>query len=186
MRVIAGRYRSRILQAPAGARLRPTSDKLRGTLFNVLAAATKLEGTVWLDLYAGSGAIGIEALSRGARQVYFVESARPAAAAIRANLKALGVEEGYEVLEQPAEKALRRLDAEAVAADVVFLDPPYDDEEAYAEVLGFLSQSRLLGPRSIAVAEHRKQHDPGGRFGALQRYRELRQGDAVLSFYRLA
>lgn len=184
MRVIAGKYRSRSLEAPRGADVRPTSDKLRGTLFNVLAAAIALEDTVWLDVYAGSGAVGIEALSRGARQVYFVESARPAVAVIRQNLKSLGVVAGWQVLEQPAMRALRRLDGEAVSADVVFLDPPYDDADAYEQALGFLSQSRLLKPETIVVAEHDKRFDPGERFGGLTRYRKLKQGDAVLSFYK--
>jgi 16S rRNA (guanine966-N2)-methyltransferase len=186
MRVIAGKYRSRSLQAPAGADVRPTSDKLRGTLFNVLAAAVELEGTVWLDVYAGSGAVGIEAISRGARQVYFVDSAKSAAAIIRQNLKSLGVEAGWQVLEQPAVRALRQLDAEAISADVIFLDPPYDDAEAYEQALGFLSQSRLLKPETIVIAEHDKRFDPGARFGGLIRYRELKQGDAVLSFYKTA
>src|SRR5438067_247444 len=130
MRVIAGKYRSRPLAAPRGAAVRPTSDKLRGTLFNVLAAAigaTGLEGTLWLDVYAGSGAVGIEALSRGARQVYFVDSAKASVSAIRKNLAAMEIESGWQVLEQPAVRALRQLDSEAVSADVVFLDPPYND-----------------------------------------------------------
>src|SRR3954471_18792155 len=189
MRVIAGKFRSRPLDAPPGANVRPTSDKLRGTLFNVLTAAlqpTGLEGTVWLDVYAGSGAIGSEALSRGARQVYFVESARPAVLVIRKNLQSLKIASGWQVLEQPAVRALRQLDAEAVSADVVFLDPPYDDAEAYEQSLSFLSQSRLLKPQTIVVAEHTKHFDPGGQFGGLLRYRELKQGDAVLSFYRTA
>ena len=186
MRVIAGKFRSRPLDAPPGADVRPTSDKLRGTLFNVLAAAMGLEETVWLDVFAGSGAVGIEALSRGARQVYFVESARAAVNVIRKNLRSLKVEAGWQIIEQPAAKALRQLDAEAVSADVVFLDPPYNDAEAYEQALGFLAQSRLLTSKTIVVAEHDKHFDPGARFGALVRYRELKQGDAVLSFYRLA
>jgi 16S rRNA (guanine966-N2)-methyltransferase len=184
LRIIAGKFRSRQVQVPGGD-IRPTSDKLRGTLFNVLAAAIPLEDTVWLDVYAGSGAVGIEALSRGARQVYFVESVRSSAAVIRNNVKSLGLAEGWQVLEQPAARALRQLDAEAVSADVVFLDPPYDDAEAYEESLGFLSQSRLLKPETVVVAEHSKRMEPGAKFGALTRYRELKQGDAILSFYRL-
>jgi 16S rRNA (guanine966-N2)-methyltransferase len=185
MRVIAGRFRSRQLQMPRGD-VRPTTDMLRETLFNVLVSALEVEGSVWLDVFAGSGAVGIEALSRGARQVYFVDSTRGAAAAIRANLGSLHVEEGWQVIQQPAMKALRQLDSEAVSADVVFLDPPYADAEAYEEALGFLAQSRLLKPESVVVAEHSKRFDPGARFGGLLRYRELKQGDATLSFYRLA
>ena len=183
MRVIAGKYRSRQLRSLRSLDLRPTSDRLRETLFNVLAR--QLEGSVWLDLYAGTGAVGIEALSRGARRVYFVESSSKAAAVLRQNLRSLGIEGGYEVLERDAEQALRLLDSQAVSCDVCFLDPPYRLQQAYADVLGFLGQSRLLKPSSVVVAEHDKHFDTGGKFGALEGYRELRQGDAVLSFYRL-
>lgn len=182
MRVIAGRFRSRKLEAPPGVSTRPTSDRLRETLFNVLAPS--LADTVFLDLYAGSGAVGIEALSRGARQVYFAESDRKAARAIRDNLKSLGIEEGVEVMEREVIVALRLLDSQAVRCDIAFLDPPYGSHGAYEQVLGFLSQSRLLHAGSTVVAEHDKHFDPGDTQGALQRYRTLKQGDAVLSFYR--
>jgi len=171
------------LRSLRGMDVRPTTDRLRETLFNVLAP--QVENSVWLDLYAGTGAVGIEALSRGARTVYFVEASRKAVAVIRQNLRSLAIERGYEVLEREAEPALRLLDSLAVSCDVCFLDPPYRMEQAYAEVLGFLGESRLLKPSSIVVAEHEKHFDPGGTFGALERYRELRQGDAVLSFYRI-
>lgn len=187
MRVIAGKYRSRPLRAPRGLDIRPTSDRLRETLFSVLTGGNPdaLADTVWLDIFAGTGAVGIEALSRGARAVYFVESARAAAAAIRQNLKSLGIEEGFEVNERDAVAALRQLDAAAIACDCCFLDPPYADTGAYEEVLGFLSQSRLLKPASLVIAEHARRADPGDRFGALARYRRLDQGDGALSFYRL-
>ncbi|MEO6119434.1 MAG: 16S rRNA (guanine(966)-N(2))-methyltransferase RsmD [Terriglobales bacterium] len=184
MRIIAGRFRSRKLEAPPGVTTRPTSDRLRETLFNVLAPA--LAETVFLDLYAGSGAVGMEAISRGARQVYFAESDRKAARVIRDNLKFLGIDEGVELLEREVTGALRLLDSQAVRCDVVFLDPPYGSHGAYAQVLGFLAQSRLLHAGSIVIAEHDKHFDPGDSAGALQRYRTLKQGDAVLSFYRLA
>ena len=184
MRVIAGQYRSRRLAAPEGIETRPTSDRLRETLFNVVAPA--VADSVWLDLFAGSGAVGIEALSRGARTVYFVESAARAARAIRDNLASLGIEEGFEVIERDAATALRMLDSQAVACDFCFLDPPYRKMGDYEQVLGFLSQSRLLRPESLVIAEHDKHFDPGEAFGSLRRQRVLRQGDAVLSFYRLA
>lgn len=184
MRVIAGKYRSRRLAAPEGIETRPTSDRLRETLFNVVAPA--VADSVWLDLFAGSGAVGIEALSRGARTVYFVESAARAARAIRDNLASLGIEEGFEVIERDAATALRMLDSQAVACDFCFLDPPYRKMGDYEQVLGFLSQSRLLRPESLVIAEHDKHFDPGEAFGSLRRQRVLRQGDAVLSFYRLA
>ncbi len=186
MRIIAGQYRSRPLHAPRGRDVRPTSDRLRETLFNVLTAGNPaaLAASVWLDLFAGSGAVGLEALSRGARRVYFVESSRTAAATIRRNLKALGIAEGYELHERPVGLALRQLDAAGVVADVCFLDPPYADAAAYHETLEFLAQSRVLGAAGIAVAEHDQRFDPGEACGELRRYRHLTQGDAALSFYR--
>jgi 16S rRNA (guanine(966)-N(2))-methyltransferase RsmD len=183
MRVIAGQYRSRTLSAPAGAETRPTSDRLRETLFNVVAAS--VPGSVWLDLFAGSGAVGIEALSRGARMVYFVENSSRAAKVIRKNLADLAIEDGFEIQEREVIKAVHSLDAAAVVADFCFLDPPYRDEDAYEQTLGFLSQSRLLTPNSVVIAEHEKHSDLLDRYGALERTRRLQQGDAVLSFYKL-
>jgi 16S rRNA (guanine(966)-N(2))-methyltransferase RsmD len=184
MRIIAGKYRSRRLIAPEGMQTRPTSDRLRETLFNVVAPS--LSDSVWVDLFAGSGAVGIEALSRGAQTVYFVESAARAARVIRQNLASLGVEEGFEVIEREAATALRMLDSQAVVCDFCFLDPPYREMADYEQILGFLSQSRLLKPESLVIAEHDKHFDPGDVFGSLRRQRALRQGDAVLSFYRRA
>jgi 16S rRNA (guanine966-N2)-methyltransferase len=181
MRVIAGKYRSRRLVAPAGAQTRPTSDRLRETLFNVVAAS--VEDSAWLDLFAGTGAVGIEALSRGARTVHFVESSSRAARAIRSNLATLEISQDAEVMEREAVVALRMLDAQAVLFDFCFLDPPYRKLDDYEQVLSFLSQSRLLKPASLVIAEHDKHFDPGEVFGALRRRRQLRQGDAVLSFY---
>lgn len=181
MRVIAGRYKSRRLEAPPGMATRPTSDRLRETLFNVVAP--HIQDSVWLDLFAGSGAVGIEALSRGARSVSFVESSSAAARTIRKNLRSLDIEEGFEVIEREAGTALRMLDAQAVSYDFCFLDPPYRKMGDYEQILGFLSQSRLITPESEVIAEHDKHFDPGNEFGSLRRHRVLRQGDAVLSFY---
>ena len=185
MRIIAGAYRSRPLRSLPGLDLRPTSDRLRETLFNVLAAAGELEGSVCVDLFAGTGAVGIEALSRGARQVYFVESVKKHARLLRENLTALGIHSGYEVQEREVAQALPLLESTGVVCDYCFLDPPYRMRGSYERTLGFLAQSKLLQPSSVVVAEHEKRFDPGERFGALVRYRKLEQGDAGLSFYRL-
>src|SRR5580698_421662 len=123
MRVIAGQYRSRPLSAPRGLDTRPTSDRLRETLFNVLAP--RIEGSVFVDLYAGSGAVGIEALSRGAREAIFVENAEPALKAIRQNLSSLGIKGAYTLEPRSAAAALKRLAASNRTAGLVFLDPPY-------------------------------------------------------------
>jgi 16S rRNA (guanine(966)-N(2))-methyltransferase RsmD len=186
MRIIAGQYRSRPIKSLPGLELRPTSDRLRETLFNVLASAGAIEGSVWLDLYAGTGAVGIEALSRGARQVYFVESAKKHARLLRENLASLGIDSGFEVQEREAAQALPLLETTGAVCDYCFLDPPYNHRGNYERTLGFLAQARILQPSTIVIAEHEKKFEPGERFGALVRFRKLDQGDAALSFYRLA
>ena len=133
MRVIAGKFRSRPLHSLRGLDLRPTADRLRETLFNVLGAGNPaaFEGKVWLDLFAGTGAVGIEALSRGAARVYFVESSRAAAGLIQRNLDSLGVDAGFEVVKEEVIRALRNLEARNVTANFIFLDPPYRMEKIY-------------------------------------------------------
>jgi len=187
MRVIAGKYRGRPLRSLRGNDTRPTSDRLRETLFNVLTAGNPagLEGTVWLDLFAGTGAVGIEALSRGARQVYFVETSPAAAKVIEQNLQSLGIEQGYRILRDDLAGILWRLKREHVSADVVFLDPPYRMQQAYEESLTALADSSLVWAMSLVIAEHEKKFDPGGEFKSLMRVRKITQGNAALSFYRI-
>ena len=186
MRVIAGKYRSRPLRSLRGMDLRPTSDRLRETLFNVLTRGDPeaLLGTVWLDLFAGTGAVGIEALSRGAKEVHFVESSPAAAEAIRKNLENLGIRDGFRIVRQELPPALGRMEREGVRADVVFIDPPYRMRDAYGQTLKALAGSSLIGATSVLIAEHEKKFDPGGEFAALARFRILEQGNAGLSFYR--
>jgi 16S rRNA (guanine966-N2)-methyltransferase len=188
MRVIGGKYRSRRLRSLPGLDLRPTSDRLRETLFDVLSAGdpTALEGTVWIDLFAGTGAVGIEALSRGAKMVYFVDSSSRTAELIRANLEPLKAEADFNILRQDFMPALQKIESMAVPADFVFLDPPYAMEELYKRVLDRLSKSPALKPGGLVIAEHQKRFDPSESFGNLQRTRKLLQGDAALSFYRRA
>jgi 16S rRNA (guanine(966)-N(2))-methyltransferase RsmD len=186
MRVIAGKYRSRLLQSLPGLDIRPTADRLRETLFNVLAAGNPeaLEDTIWADFYAGTGAVGVEALSRGAAKIYFVESSTPATALIRKNLRSLDIEKGFEILRLDAIRALKNLNDRKVIADYIFLDPPYHLAEEYGRLLTALSESQMVSSDSLVIAEHQKKFDPGEGFGALTRYRKLVQGDAALSFYR--
>jgi 16S rRNA (guanine(966)-N(2))-methyltransferase RsmD len=187
MRVIAGKYKGRPLRSLRGTDIRPTSDRLRETLFNVLIAGNPaaLEGTVWLDLFAGTGAVGIEALSRGARQAYFVENSPPAAKLIEQNLQSLGITGGYKILRDDLAGIIWRLQREHFAADVVFLDPPYRLRQAYESTLTALAESSLVWAMSVVIAEHEKKFDPGDEFGSLRRIRKLTQGNTVLSFYRI-
>ena len=188
MRVISGKYRSRPLRWLRGMCVRPTSDRLRETLFNVLTAGNPaaLEGSIWLDLFAGTGAIGIEALSRGAKQVYFVEQSAPAAEAIRANLQSLGIASGFKILQDELPRTFWRMERQHVAADVVFVDPPYRMQDVYAKTLRALADSSLVWAMSVVIAEHEKKFDPGEEFGHLRRFRHLVQGSSALSFYRMS
>jgi 16S rRNA (guanine966-N2)-methyltransferase len=183
MRVIAGQFRSRTLRSLPGMDIRPTLDRLREALFNILTAGDRsaLEGSVWMDLYAGTGAVGIEAISRGASMVYFVESDAGAADLIRSNLQSLKVESGFQILKKDATRAVRGLSS---PVDYVFLDPPYDLEDEYQRTLSALAASVLLKPGTTVIAEHARRNDPGQDFAGLERYRKLEQGDAGLSFYR--
>jgi 16S rRNA (guanine(966)-N(2))-methyltransferase RsmD len=182
MRIIAGTFRSRTLEAPAGLATRPTSDRLRETLFNVLSP--RMAGARFLDLYAGSGAVGLEALSRGAGHVDFVERAEPALRALRANLARLGVAAGFRIHGAGVGAVLRKMKPGA-AFDVVFLDPPYDAAQEYAATLGLLggAAAGLLAEGAAVIAEHRRKERLEDTYGALARTRLLEQGDAALSFY---
>ena len=188
MRVIAGTYRSRILRSLKGLELRPTSDRLRETLFNVLGP--DIVGSRFIDLFAGTGAIGIEALSRGASEVIFIENHKPAATLIRRNLESLGIRKGAMVLPTDAIRGLGKLAPveknKTSQYNYVFLDPPYAAAADYARVLESLGWGSLLAPGGLVIAEHRRSFELPEVAGALHCYRVLKQGDAALSFYRRA
>lgn len=193
MRVIAGTYRSRRLQTLRGTALRPSSDRLRETLFNILGAA--IEGALFVDLFAGSGAVGIEALSRGARGAIFVENHPAGAALISRNLASLGIPTAAhlasrktfagsaEILRMDAMDALERLAERGARVDFVFADPPYANTRAYGDILTFLGESDLLARGGRVIAEHRRNRELPGVAGRLERTRLLEQGDSALSFY---
>jgi 16S rRNA (guanine966-N2)-methyltransferase len=187
MRVISGKYGGRILRSLSGQDIRPTSDRLRETLFNVLTAGNPaaLDGTVWMDVFAGTGAVGIEALSRGAKQVYFVENSDRAARLIERNLESLSIKEGFKILHDDLASILWRSKRQHVVADVVFLDPPYHKREAYKETLEAIADSNLVWAMSVVIAQHEKQFELSGEYGSLGRFRKLVQGNNVLSFYRI-
>jgi 16S rRNA (guanine966-N2)-methyltransferase len=186
MRIIGGTYRSRILRSLKGLALRPTSDRLRETLFNVLAK--NIAGARFVDLFAGTGAVGIEALSRGAAEVVFVEKHAPAVALIRKNLGSLGVRANTTVFAMDALRGLEKLASLSkpgdTPSDLIFLDPPYAAVEEYKSVLRFLGAAAFLTAGSIVIVEHRRTVEMPENVGALLRVRTLKQGDACLSFYR--
>lgn len=184
MRVIAGKFRSRLLKSPGTLLLRPTSDRLRETLFNILGPS--VADSLFVDLYAGTGAIGIEAISRGARETVFVESHAATARLLVQNLAALGIRDGAELITADAVRGLEKIAARRRIADFIFLDPPYEEEDEYVRVLGFLDASHLVAPRGIVIVEHSSKMELPERFARLECRRLLEQGDAALSFYRLA
>jgi 16S rRNA (guanine(966)-N(2))-methyltransferase RsmD len=184
MRVIAGTYRSRKLKGPGKLRLRPTSDRLRETLFNILGPS--IEDSLFVDLYAGTGAIGIEAVSRGARLAILVEAHAATARLTCENLESLGIRGSAEVIQADAIQALDKLAARHLMADFVFLDPPYKDAGEHLKVLEYLDTAHLVAPYGLVIVEHHHKTELPGRFTRLERTRLLEQGDAAVSFYGLA
>ena len=172
MRVIAGEFRSRRLKSLPGMATRPTPDRLRETLFDILAP--RLEGATFADAYAGTGAVGIEALSRGASHAYFLERNRAALEVLRQNLASLGLEGRATVLMGPVQLTIGRC-----RADIVFLDPPYELEKEYASTLEALAAA----PPPLVVVQHPVRRGPADSYGALTRTRIVKQGDNALSFY---
>jgi len=183
VRVIAGQFKSRKLKTLDGRATRPTSDRLKETLFNLLQ--DRIEGAVFLDCFAGSGSIGIEALSRGAAMVVFVEALPGAVQTIRQNLALLGetARERSRVVSRKADAGLMCLERSRLKFDIVFVDPPYADAEQYPSVFQQLQQRELLNDEALVVAEHSKFQALATRVGHLERRRELRQGDSVLSLF---
>jgi 16S rRNA (guanine966-N2)-methyltransferase len=172
MRVIAGSLRSRRLKSVPGYDTRPTPDRLRETLFNILAP--RIEGTVFLDGYAGTGAVGIEALSRGASRAIFIERSRAALVVLRQNLLALGLLPAANVITGKVASVLSQY-----TADIVFLDPPYEQEREYAACLEVLGAT----PTPLVVVQHALRFELSETWGGLRRVRLVRQGDNALSFF---
>jgi len=186
MRVIAGKYRGRKLKSPPSIQTRPTSDRLRETLFNILAP--RIEGSRFLDLCAGTGAVGIEALSRGAASVIFVDRSRTMSALVAANVDSLEVTgTKIEIVAAEASEFLRRhVKHQAEPFHIIFFDPPYAED--YEAVLGFIGEhvAEILQADGIVIVEHHKKNLLADQFQTLTRYRELSQGDSVLGFYQVA
>jgi 16S rRNA (guanine966-N2)-methyltransferase len=182
MRVIAGALKGRTLQTPAWEGLRPTSDKLRETLFNVLAP--RIEGARVLDGYAGTGAIGIEALSRGASHVTFVERDPRAVRLIAENLRRCGVADRYAIIRAELNKTRRRRpDRGEAAYDVIILDPPYGVTEL---MQALVAAEALMSTSTLLVIEHAKRDVAPARSGRLVLTRSLTSGDSALAFYTVA
>lgn len=177
MRIIGGQARGRVIRLPAGAPIRPTTDRIRKSLFDILPP---LQGTLFLDLFAGSGSVGLEALSRGVGRAYFVEREVSLAEVIRGNLRTLDCEAQAEVIVADARKGMGRLAGRGIRFGVLFADPPYD-RGCVAEVCAGLAGGGLLAVDGIAVIQHsirESLHPPAGLAIADQR----RYGDTLLTF----
>lgn len=185
MRVIAGTYKGRRLKSPPSQEVRPTSDRLRETLFNVIAP--KIASTRFLDLCAGSGAVGIEALSRGASSATFVDQSRKMCGLVQANLDLCKVpKDQTEVVNMAADAYLKKVTSRKPDPwNIIFFDPPY--KENYISVLRLVGDNAngLLKNNGLLIAEHHHKNELPAEAGHLRRVRVLKQGDSALSFYQL-
>lgn len=180
MRIIAGKCRGRRLKGPEGLDLRPTGDRLKESLFNILTPL--LNNAVFMDVFGGTGAIGIEALSRGARQVVFIENTVEGCRLIRKNLELCGISAGYRILQKDAFMAMRALARERFKANIIFFDPPYDFEP-YRDLLGIVFRKLLLAKPSRVIIEHQRKAVLPEAGEGFRRTRIVRQGDHCLSFF---
>ena len=190
---MAGKYGSRILKSVGDLELRPTSDRLRETLFNVIGDSVM--GAIFVDCYAGTGAVGIEALSRGARQVIFIEKHGATAGLVRANLMLLDVNMSMargavseaELMNTDARRGLTQLAERAAHANFVFMDPPYGDMRQCLKLLERIAEQRiaerLLAARGMLILEHAARDKVPEDLGVVHRTRILKQGDSALSFF---
>jgi 16S rRNA (guanine(966)-N(2))-methyltransferase RsmD len=183
MRVIAGSQKGRRLAGPSSARLRPTSDRVKEALFSILGDG--IVGARFLDLYAGTGAIGIEALSRGAREAAFVESDPASLRVLRTNLDRCGVAASAAIHPYSAARFVRRRSPEAVPYDVVFADPPYDHTDGWSKLLPALAQNAIVRDGSTVILEHHTKLSVPPHIGRLSRLRQYRYGDTTLSVFGL-
>ena len=180
MRVIGGIYGGRRLRTAEGLKVRPTSDRLREALFNILAP--QIEDARFLDICAGSGAVGIEALSRGASHAAFIDHSRRACSVIEDNLESLGIADQTNIINREATAALARLIGESREFDIIFFDPPYASK-TYLQVMKLLGTGPLLVSNGMVIVEHRAKMPPEAEYGELRVYREVKQGESALAFY---
>ena len=181
MRIISGAFRGRRLRGPRATDVRPTSDRLKQTLFDILGGSVR--GSVFLDGFAGTGSVGLEAISRGASEVVFIESAPESVKLIRQNLADCGVRSGFRIVQRDVFAALRELGREGFLADTFFFDPPYA-WEPYRDLLGLVFTSGMAGTDTFVIIEHRSKSDVPEFEGGGRRVRTVAQGDKGLSFYR--
>lgn len=177
LRVIAGAHKGCRLKTPTWEGLRPTSDRLRETLFNVVRP--RIEGARVLEGYAGTGALGIEAISRGAASVTFIDDDHRAQALVAENLARCGIENGYVIIRASVARGIETLEAAGQVFDLVLLDPPYDLDPARA----LSGVEALMAPDALLVLEHGRRQPVPAEAGRLRLDRDLKSGDGALAFY---
>ncbi len=182
MRIISGEYKGRRLLGPRGVELRPTSDRLKETLFNIIGPG--IAGSILLDVFAGTGAIGLEALSRHAREAVFIESDREAVRLVRRNVEHCGITSGYRILQGDVFTSFRELAREGFTADIAFLDPPYN-WGPYEDLISTLSRTRIVRAGSLVVVEHHRKAALPESGPGFRRTRVVKQSDKCLSFYQM-
>jgi 16S rRNA (guanine(966)-N(2))-methyltransferase RsmD len=185
MRVISGKAKGRKLKVPRldrGRRVRPLTDQVKEALFNILGP--KVPESYFLDLFAGTGAVGIEALSRGAKLAIFVELDRKVIGTIRENLELTGLFDSAEIYSLDVLRAIKALDKKGSKFDIVFIGAPYGSP-VLEQALELLSTTGLINMGGVVVAEHRNKHEIAEAFNELKKFRDARYGDTVLSFYKI-
>lgn len=182
MRVIAGYARGKRLKAPSGLHTRPITDMIKEALFNVWGP--DIFKAKVLDLFAGSGSVGIEALSRGAAQTVFVDNDKNAIKTIGENLKNCGFENGYELYHNDVFRALDILARSRRCFDYIYVDPPFTNDHIFDQVMIVLGKAELLDHEGILVIRTRRQRELENSFGKLTKYREKNYGESTLHYYR--
>ncbi len=183
MRVIAGKAKGKRLKAPPGMSTRPVTDMIKEAFFNVIGAGIK--NVVFLDLFAGSGSMGIEALSRGAQKAIFIDKSHQAVKTILKNLKECGFREGYEVYCSDVFKALDILQKRKLRFEYVFVDPPFADEEIFSKIMPALDRADVLTERGILVIRTRRKKNLQAQLNRLKKYRVNEYGESILHYFCL-
>lgn len=181
MRIITGFAKGRKLKCPPGKNIRPTSDRVKESLFNILGS--KVTDSIFLDLFAGTGNIGIEALSRGARFCYFVDNSTISIKYIKENLSILGLIKNFKIIQKDANEAVEIFKENIIRFDIIYIDPPYY-KNLINEILKKISMYKLLNKNGLIVAEHHKNDILFDSYETLKKIRTQKYGETILSFYK--
>lgn len=182
IRIIAGRAKGcRLIPVPSGSAARPTSDRVKEALFNILPP---VEGKCFIDLFAGTGSVGIEAMSRGAGKVFFVEADTVLAAAIKKNIEKCGLTGESEIMPAPVERALRNIRKRGVKPDIVFADPPYE-RGWIGKTINLVKGGELFSDRSLLILQHSMRESLPDEMGVFERIDQRKYGDTIISILKL-